>query len=138
MKNKHRFSKVGVVYNYLNHNIMTQLILLPKSFRRIALLAFLCTIVGLSFSQCKRETTAPEGNTFKCPIKAVIGNENDILGRWKLMEVSAMSRSDYSCNEIIYDFRQDGSLFVGSNLANYAAQPPGSYFYQLEKKTKGD
>jgi hypothetical protein len=54
---------------------------------------------------------------------------HDIAGRWKLIK-DTETAIDYSCHEIIYDFRPDKTLVITGNLPDYPASPAHNYSFQ--------
>jgi hypothetical protein len=51
-----------------------------------------------------------------CPSPAKTGEMDDIVGKWKLMlEINKSDISDRSCEDIIYHFREDGTLTVSNS-----------------------
>lgn len=65
-----------------------------------------------------------------CHSNSVIGMKNSIVGKWKLVEhlFGYMSQPevsgsvhDYSCNNIIYHFKEDGTLIVNSDHINFSS-----------------
>ncbi|MDR2139241.1 MAG: hypothetical protein LBP50_06815 [Tannerella sp.] len=62
-----------------------------------------------------------------CASPAKTGKVNDIVGKWKLMlEISGKDTTDRSCEEIVYHFREDGTLTV-SNSADVCDYEYGGY-----------
>ena len=68
----------------------------------------------------------------------------DIVGKWKLEKVKlnyypddydSPTEFDYSGNNIIYQFRANGTLKVMSDIGEYMAKKPGEYSYRLKKVT---
>ncbi len=97
---------------------MIRSVLLPKSFRPTILLVFLYLVCGLSLSQCKKASRPIDDNALKCLVEPVIGKENDIVGKWKLVKSHSpmMNKTeDYSCSDIVYNFRADGTLLITEN-----------------------
>jgi hypothetical protein len=70
-----------------------------------------------------------------CPITARKGDDSEVIGKWKLVkgETVFMSKSteDYSCNEIIYHFRSDGSLIITANIDKFIGNTSGTYQYKF-------
>jgi hypothetical protein len=51
-----------------------------------------------------------------CPSPAKTGEMDDIVGKWKLiLEINKSDTSDRSCEDIVYHFREDGTLTVSNN-----------------------
>ena len=75
-----------------------------------------------------------------CPPVAVSGKKDDIIGKWKMVVSYKYDNyvveeiTDYSCEEIIYEFRED-SLLVSSNM-NW--QMNGLYSYKFTKYDDSD
>jgi hypothetical protein len=54
----------------------------------------------------------------QCPPRVLSGKLSRIIGKWKL--VKGMRDSiDYSCTNVIYDFRTDGTVIVNSDMAGF-------------------
>lgn len=74
----------------------------------------LVTLSLLCFTAC----WGPEDPNKECEVVPVAGDDMDITGKWKLVSVEAHSWSEeplkenYSCNNIIYHFREDGILSI--------------------------
>lgn len=67
----------------------------------------------------------------KCPVSPLSGKAGDIVGKWKLVlatetQVSTPQLMDYSCDNIIYEFRKDGKLVITSDVEG---QLEGEYAY---------
>ena len=93
----------------------------------ISIFIFLLTIVS-----CRKDEI-PEQN-LKCPVVAVNGADDNILGKWKLVNANIVFSNprteDYSCDEIIYDFRADGILVVSSGASgDSVGHQQGQYTY---------
>jgi hypothetical protein len=65
------------------------------------------------------ETPSFEGpfkQKLACPSPAKTGKEDDIIGKWKLvLEINKSDTSDRSCEDIVYHFREDGTLTVSNS-----------------------
>src|SRR5690606_12119574 len=84
------------------------------NFRHTVALIFLCAIGMLFLSNCKKDTKMIVDD-YECPVKAVMGKENDIIGKWKLMKTHfpMVNRTqDHSCDDIVYEFRTEGIFFI--------------------------
>lgn len=82
-----------------------------------------------------QEDALPQGE-LKCPLEAVDGQEDDVVGKWKMVwrrEINfstGIDTTDYSCNNIIYHFKPDGILEVISDVEE-AGHSKGEYNYEL-------
>jgi hypothetical protein len=68
-----------------------------------------------------------------CPVEAVEGPEDEIVGKWKMVwEIGSflVDSVDHSCDNIIYHFRPDGILEVSSDVEG-AGYSVGEYDYEL-------
>jgi hypothetical protein len=70
-----------------------------------------------------------------CPISVNKGDDRSVIGSWKLVksETVFMSKTneDYSCNDIIYNFKSNGTLNITSDINNYIGDKQGSYKYSF-------
>lgn len=86
-----------------------------------------CAFVG-----CAEEDAEPELGR-ACPVDAVEGSEDGIVGKWKMVWMRrgfSIDTVDFSCDNVIYHFRPDGILEVSSDVEGigYVA---GDYNYEL-------
>lgn len=61
-----------------------------------------------------------------CKVTPVCGEKGNIVGKWKLVKatealVTAPTSIDYSCEDIVYEFRPDNKLVVTSSGERYTA-----------------
>jgi len=82
---------------------------------KVLLWTMLIMIVSL-LGACQKEKI--NNDDLKCPVTAVEGPDDKIIGKWKLVKTRTSGFTqpsrieDYSCGNIIYHFKQDGSLVV--------------------------
>lgn len=61
----------------------------------------------------------------------------DLIGKWKLRKVQTVFLNpgvyDYSSNEIIYDFREDGVLIISSDIDEFVGGSTGEFSYSLSQ-----
>lgn len=92
----------------------------------------LCTVLLGAGCQKKDE---------KCTINAINGPEDNIIGKWKLVkgeEVFYNPRTvDYSCNNVIYQFKTDGVLIITSDIVDIIGFGTGKYSYEFILTDKG-
>lgn len=85
------------------------------------------------FSACKKDDHLDEA--LRCPVEAVNGANDNITGKWKLVKAKAVFRDprteDYSCNDIVYDFRADGMLVISGTTKNPIGYDEGQYAYEF-------
>ena len=66
---------------------------------------------------CKKHNISDEDQA--CKIKIKIGRDDHIVGSWQLVKEQTVffepKTIDHSCNDIIYDFRADGTLIVNGD-----------------------
>lgn len=90
----------------------------------LVLLAFLC-------SHCS-EAEDPD---LACPIVAVNGADDDIVGKWKLVKGQAVfyepRTEDYSCSNIVYHFQEDGQLVISSTIEGFQGFSAGQHNYEF-------
>lgn len=93
----------------------------------------LSLIIMLSFFSCKKDEL--DINDLQCPVTAIQGEKNDIIGKWKLVKQKnawGLPTIDYSCQNIIYEFKSDGNLLVTSGDGkNDLSIPLGSHEFEL-------
>lgn len=83
------------------------------------------------FGACQ-EDALPQGELI-CPVEAVDGPEDSVVGKWKMIWERpgfSLDTIDYSCNSIIYHFKPDGILEVLSDVEE-AGHSDGEYNYKL-------
>lgn len=81
---------------------------------------------------CKKDDNMEEN--LRCPIEALDGANDNVVGKWKLAKAKVVFQNprteDYSCDEIIYDFRADGILVIsGGASSDSIGYPEGQYTY---------
>jgi hypothetical protein len=74
-----------------------------------------------------------------CTVTAVHGKKDNIIGKWKLVAgrqvgIDKMRIEDYSCQNIIYEFRSDGNLIVTGDAENYLGISQGTHEFKLTSK----
>lgn len=79
-------------------------------------------LFGFSCNDNDSECTVNEEiANLNCPVSPVCGKKDDIVGKWKLVKAQSKrsvepAKIDYSCEEIIYEFRTDKKLVISSNV----------------------
>ncbi|SMD44660.1 hypothetical protein SAMN00777080_3286 [Aquiflexum balticum DSM 16537] len=88
---------------------------------------FACSMTGC------QETEFPN---LKCRVKSVSGPVDDVVGKWKLvqredfnMQSGKITRTDYSCKNIIYYFTNDGIVRVENHGELALLFKDGEYEY---------
>src|SRR5690625_4871784 len=77
-------------------------------------------------------------NELQCPVTAKEGSDDDIIGKWKLLEANIIKLAeeirmeDYSCDDIIYYFREDGSLLISGVEDGMPVRQNGEYSFELK------
>lgn len=85
-------------------------------------LFFLCCIFIYSCKDDEKDCSiGKEFTGTNCKVTPVCGKANDIIGKWKLVKTKEAYSlkngfNDYSCDEVIYEFRTDNKLVVTSNI----------------------
>lgn len=96
-----------------------------KSKRWLLPLFLLCMslfFVGGCDSDDEECVIEEELTDLKCPVSPVCGKEGDIVGKWKLVKaktariIEPAEIIDYSCEDIIYEFRADKKLVMSSSV----------------------
>ncbi len=76
-----------------------------------------------------------EDDDEKCSTIAINGPEDDITGKWKLIngeEIFFNPRTvDYSCNNVVYHFQTDSILTITSDIVDIIGFAPGQYSYEF-------
>ncbi len=105
----------------------TLVIFRPKWIYMVGMVLFLPLLGGC------QERENPDGE-LRCHVDAVIGPEDDVVGKWKLVweRGAFLNRDtvDYSCNNVIFQFRPDGILEVSGDVEE-DGPPVGDYNYEL-------
>lgn len=90
--------------------------LLPLFLLSLLLFGFSCND---NDSEC---TVNEEIADLNCPVPPICGKEGDIVGKWKLVKaktariIEPAEIIDYSCEDIIYEFRADKKLVMSSSV----------------------
>jgi len=96
-----------------------------KQFFRLVMPILLLLFVGAGCNE----------NEQKCTTIAVEGPENNVIGKWKQVKGKTVFDKpqivDYSCNNIIYNFKSDGSLSIYSDIDNPIGYNSGEYIYEF-------
>lgn len=96
---------------------------MKSQFSKLSIFFLLLLFVGAG---CKE-------NDDKCNTVAVKGAEDSVIGKWKQVKGESVFRNplivDYSCNEIIYHFKSDGTLTITSDIDNPIGYNSGNYTY---------
>ena len=64
-----------------------------------------------------------------CPVVAVSGADDDVVGKWQLVKVHTVFRAegegiaDHSCDNTVYHFQKDGILTISSDKEDYSSDP---------------
>src|SRR5690625_1434210 len=94
----------------------------------------LITILVLTGGCEKKEINE---NELQCPVTIQEGSDDDIMGKWKLIKADItrlaeeIRTEDYSCDDIIYHFREDRSLLISGVEDGMPVQQNGEYSYEL-------
>ncbi len=83
-----------------------------------------------------------EDENQKCNLLAIKGPIDNIVGKWKQVRVERIPEEysmtvDYSCNNIIYSFQEDGKLVVMSDKIEYIGHSTREYEYEFRKSPHG-
>ncbi|KEO75450.1 hypothetical protein [Anditalea andensis] len=102
---------------------------------------FVLIVMNLTGS-CQEVDTIEED--LKCRIESVNGPDDDVIGKWKLVKEERFRMidgeiriNDYSCNNIIYEFKEDGLLEVTNDTGdeNHAS---GEYSYEFTSASSNE
>jgi hypothetical protein len=87
---------------------------------------------------CKKNEVVDIDMDLKCPTVARVGSNTQAEGKWKLLQGSTVfydTRTvDYSCNEVIYDFRSNGIVIITSDIQELIGTNPGDHSYEFTRK----
>lgn len=91
-------------------------------------------LIALStLAACKKEDRLDESP--KCPVSAVNGANDNVIGKWKLIKAKVVFKNqeteDYSCDDIIYDFQDDGVLLISGSSDKAIGYQEGQYMYEF-------
>ncbi|WP_114751231.1 hypothetical protein [Pleomorphovibrio marinus] len=109
---------------------------MKKRYFDVMILIFLCCLA----------CSEPEDPIQGCEVVPSAGDDNEIIGTWKLVSVWAFHwlegpvEEDYSCDRIIYHFREDGILSISRDRTDDLAggdRSDGST-YELIENTVSD
>jgi len=105
------------------------------------LFSFLIIFSSLLMMLACQEEMRPEGE-LRCPVEALSGTRDDVAGKWKLVRGEILPSTspeviseDYSCDNIIFHFGEDGSLVITSDVEDYIGIIPEEYRYELGEQT---
>ncbi|MEC3881491.1 hypothetical protein [Parapedobacter sp. 10938] len=101
---------------------------------RYMLVGALCAIM---FQTCKKAQPSEEiVTTYQCAVNSVAGHQDDALGKWKLLSHWTVfynpHTTDYSCDDIIYEFKREGGLTVTSTVDEPYGYAAGDYPFELK------
>src|SRR5690554_3201252 len=104
-----------------------------KTIQILLLIPFLFILIGM---------TGCEDENQKCNLLAIEGPIDNIVGKWKQVRVERIPEEysmtvDYSCNNIIYSFQEDGKLVVMSDKIEYIGHSIREYEYEFRKSPHG-
>ena len=99
-------------------------------------LLWMILVVILSLSGgCEKEEK--NKNQLQCTVTVKKGADDDIIGKWKLVKARIIklahdiSTEDYSCNDIIYHFKADGSLIISGVDDGMPVMRNGEYAFEF-------
>ena len=107
------------------------------------MLLLLPFLIGVSCKKDNEESLATkfekEFSKLTCKPEPVFGKKNDIIGKWKLVQKWSITGSqngaaiidtvDVSCDNVIYEFKDDNTLTVTGDRDDIAA---GNYPYSYQ------
>ncbi|TCO07121.1 hypothetical protein [Natronoflexus pectinivorans] len=125
---------IGYIVSFDPCNINHQYRIISKQAYPLLVTIALCFLL---IGGCQKNDIATD--SLKCPVDSVIGSDDDIVGKWKLVKgevFSSTSRElrteDYSCNNIIYHFYPDGRLMIISDIEDHIGIIDDEYSYSYE------
>jgi len=78
----------------------------------------------------------------ECEVVPVAGDDNNIVGRWKLVEWQQVVMinggwriENYSCENIVYHFQEDGILSVSSSMEDFSGKSHNGSAYELVEES---
>ncbi|MFC4872722.1 hypothetical protein [Negadavirga shengliensis] len=90
---------------------------------------------------CCTACSEAEEPHMECEVEPVAGDDNDVTGTWKLVigehvfDPAAPRMEDYSCDNIIYHFRDDGLLSISSDVEDHLGAFGDGQPYELVEDT---
>lgn len=99
-------------------------------------LLWMISIAVLALGGCEKEEKNEDG--LQCPVTMQEGADDNVIGKWKLVKASiiklahGISTEDYSCNNIIYHFKEDGSLIISGVDEGMHIRGNGVYSFELK------
>lgn len=92
---------------------------------------------AVTFQTCKKAEPYEETVvTYRCAVNSVAGRQDDVLGKWKLLSYRTVfyhpDTTDYSCDDIIYEFKPNGGLTVTSTVDEPHGYAAGDYAFELK------
>ncbi|SIS50540.1 hypothetical protein [Belliella pelovolcani] len=89
-------------------------------------------LVLIMMASCQ-EDAAPD-DELRCQVEAIDGSEDEVVGKWKLIKAEILfgnpRNEDYSCDNIIYHYRNDGILRITNNTSDIS-HGSGEYPYEF-------
>ncbi len=99
-----------------------------KALKLSSILLF--SLIFIGFTGCKDDEQ-------KCNTNAVTGSQDDIVGEWKQVKGKTVFYNpriiEYTCNNIIYKFKSDGSLNILSDVENPIGYNSGDHLYEFSQ-----
>lgn len=96
----------------------------------------LSIVIILTTFSCKKGDSII--GDLNCTVTAIHGKKDNIIGKWKLVTGRQfgykITNEDYSCQNIIYEFKSNGNLIVTGDVENYFGISPGTYEFKLNSK----
>lgn len=104
-----------------------------KTIKILLVIPFLFILIGMA--GCEDENQ-------KCNLRAIKGPIDNIVGKWKQVRVERIPEeysmtADYSCDNIIYSFQEDGKLVIMSDKIEYIGHSTREYEYEFRKSPHG-
>lgn len=87
-------------------------------------------------SACSKSNEFDDG--LKCQVDAKNGQDDDIIGEWKLVKGRVVFRDpktiDFSCDDVVYTFQEDGTVEISGSAETVIGLGAGRYSFQLHRE----
>lgn len=104
--------------------------------RRKALLWAILIMILPMLGACQKQEV--NNDELKCPVTAKEGPDDNIIGKWKFVKtrtaaLAAPSKTyDYSCNNVIFHFKEDGLLVISGVSEGIRSFGNGEYSFEFK------
>jgi len=104
--------------------------------KKLVFMIISALICGAVFTSCDANKAQATEDCEDCSCIFNFSHEKNasIIGEWKLEKIRVHSRMGISCTDcspynVVYEFKQNGTLTVSGNTENYGWHESGKYFF---------